>query len=84
MSQTFFRIGIIIFVACLVTHILPLFFKRRSLFGYVGISLHTLMLIALFLGGADLSLVLLLYMASVMVYSGVCYLISRRDSKDDI
>ena len=84
MSQTFFRIGIVIFIACLVMHILPLFSKRRSLFGYIGISLHTLMLIALFLGGAELSLVLLLYMASVMVYSAVCYLMSRRERTDDI
>ena len=83
-NELFFVIAIASFIACLATHILPLIFKRRELFGYLGIALHTLLLISLFLAGRELSFVLLLSMALLTVHAAASYVISRREKRDDL
>lgn len=83
MNTVFFVIGIILFSLAVINHILPLFLSSRKCIAYIGIVLHSLMLVSMILASADIKLVLLLYMASVAVYSIVAWLIARRE-KDDV
>lgn len=84
MSDLFFIAAFVVFAICIVMHILPAFFKLGRLFGYINVFLHSVMLVFALLGGLSLKLVLLLYMASVCVFSAVAFITSGRERDNDV
>ena len=84
MTDIFFWIGIALYAVLVITHILPLFMKQRGALGHIGIALHAAFIIFLFLGGAPLSLLVLLCMASIAVHAASSYLIYRRETDNDV
>lgn len=83
-TDVFYTLGIVFFVALTLTHILPVFINRKTFFGYLGISLYAAFLVSSFVGGAELSFILLLSMASVALHSGVSYFMSVKEKRNDV
>jgi hypothetical protein len=75
LQHIFTVIGIVIGIACAPIHIISVFMKNRfsAYIFYTGILLHILLFVSLFLAKISLSVITLVFMGSVCIYTVSSY-----------